>query len=30
MKDGEKAGMWVSAKRPDGEVLLMNGSITDP
>jgi hypothetical protein len=30
MKDGEKAGMWVSAKRPDGEVLMMNGSITDP
>jgi hypothetical protein len=25
MKNGEKGGMWISAKRPDGEVLLMNG-----
>jgi hypothetical protein len=30
MKDGEKGGMWVSGKRPNGEVLLMNGAITDP
>lgn len=29
MKDGEKAGMWVRATRPDGEVLLMNGEIKD-
>src|SRR5579863_7306060 len=29
MKNGDKAGMWVSAKRPDGEVLLMNGDIKD-
>jgi hypothetical protein len=28
-KDGQKAGMWVSGKRPDGEVLLMNGEIKD-
>lgn len=30
MKNGEKGGMWVTAKRPDGEVLLMNGEIKDP
>ncbi len=30
MKDGDKGGMWVSAKRPDGEVLMMGGAITDP
>jgi len=29
MKNGEKGGMWVTAKRPDGEVLLMNGEIKD-
>jgi len=29
MKNGEKGGMWVSAKRPDGEVLFMNGPIKD-
>jgi Family of unknown function (DUF6152) len=29
MKNGEKGGMWVSGKRPDGEVLLMNGEIKD-
>jgi hypothetical protein len=30
MKDGEKGGMWVSGKRPGGEVLMMGGAITDP
>jgi hypothetical protein len=30
MKDGEKGGMWVSGKRPTGEVLMMGGAITDP
>jgi hypothetical protein len=30
MKDGEKGGMWVTAKRPNGEILLMGGTITDP
>ena len=30
MKDGEKGGMWVSGKRPTGEVLQMGGAITDP
>jgi hypothetical protein len=30
MKDGEKGGMWVTAKRPNGEVLQMGGAITDP
>jgi hypothetical protein len=30
MKDGEKGGMWVSGKRPNGEVLMMGGAITDP
>jgi Cu/Ag efflux protein CusF len=30
MKDGEKGGMWVTAKRPTGEILLMGGAITDP
>jgi hypothetical protein len=29
MKNGEKAGMWVRATRPDGEVLLMNGEAKD-
>lgn len=29
MKDGSKAGMWLRATRPSGEVLLMNGEITD-
>jgi hypothetical protein len=29
MKNGEKGGMWVSAKRPDGEILLMNGEAKD-
>ena len=27
MKNGEKGGMWISAKRPDGEVLLMAGDV---
>lgn len=30
MKDGEKGGMWVSGKRPSGEVLMMGGAIKDP
>jgi hypothetical protein len=30
MKDGEKGGMWVTAKRPTGEILQMGGAITDP
>jgi hypothetical protein len=30
MKDGEKGGMFVSAKRPDGEIVRMGGAITDP
>ena len=30
MKDGEKGGMWVSAKRPNGETLMMSGDITEP
>jgi len=30
MKNGDKAGMWVTAKRPNGEILLMGGAITDP
>ena len=30
-RDGEKGGMWVSGKRPNGEVLNMNGgAITEP
>jgi hypothetical protein len=29
MKNGEKGGMWISAKRPTGEVLLMNGEAKD-
>jgi Family of unknown function (DUF6152) len=29
MKNGDKGGMWISAKRPDGEVLLMNGEIRE-
>jgi hypothetical protein len=29
MKNGEKGGMWVTAKRPTGEVLLMNGEVKD-
>jgi len=31
MRDGEKGGMFVNAKRPDGEVLTMTGgAITEP
>ena len=30
MKNGENGGMWVSGKRPSGDVLLMGGAITDP
>jgi hypothetical protein len=30
MKSGEKGGMWVNAKRPNGETLIMGGAITDP
>ena len=30
MKSGEKGGMWVNAKRPNGETLMMDGAITDP
>jgi hypothetical protein len=30
LKNGDKGGMWINAKRPNGEVLLMNGPITDP
>jgi len=30
MKSGEKGGMWVTATRPGGEVLVMGGAITDP
>jgi len=30
MKSGEKGGMWVNAKRPNGETLVMGGAITDP
>ena len=30
MKSGEKGGMWVTAKRPNGETLMMGGAITDP
>lgn len=30
MKNGDKGGMWVTGKRPNGEVLLMGGAITDP
>ena len=31
MKDGEKGGMFVNAKRPSGEVLTMTGgAITEP
>ena len=30
MKDGQKGGMWMSAKRPNGEVLMMSGEIVDP
>ncbi|PWU03562.1 MAG: hypothetical protein C5B51_18665 [Terriglobia bacterium] len=29
-KDGSKGGSWISAKRPDGEVLMMTGDITNP
>jgi hypothetical protein len=29
MKNGDKGGMWISGKRPTGEVLLMNGEIKD-
>lgn len=30
MKTGENGGMWMSAKRATGEVLMMGGAITDP
>jgi hypothetical protein len=30
MKSGEKGGMWMTAKRPNGETLMMGGEITDP
>ena len=30
MKNGEKGGMFVNAKRPGGETLVMGGEITDP
>ena len=30
MKSGEKGGMFVNAKRPGGETLVMGGEITDP
>ena len=30
MKDGQKGGSWVSAKRPTGEVLNMTGTVTNP
>jgi hypothetical protein len=30
LRDGGKAGMWMSAKRPDGAVLRMGGPVTDP
>ena len=29
MKNGEKGGMWVTATRPNGEVLMMGGPIKD-
>lgn len=29
-KDGSKGGMWMTAKRPNGEVLVMGGAITEP
>jgi hypothetical protein len=30
MKDGQKGGSWVTAKRPNGEVLSMGGAVTNP
>jgi hypothetical protein len=30
MKSGEKGGMFVNAKLPGGETLVMGGAITDP
>jgi|SRR4029079_11399473 hypothetical protein len=30
MKDGQKGGSWVTAKRPNGEVLNMGGAVTNP
>jgi uncharacterized protein DUF6152 len=30
MKDGQKGGSWVTAKRPNGEVLAMGGAVTNP
>ncbi len=30
MKSGEKGGMFVNAKTPGGETLVMGGAITDP
>jgi hypothetical protein len=29
-KDGSKGGSWMSAKRPNGETLMMGGPITNP
>jgi hypothetical protein len=29
-KDGSMGGMWVTAKRPNGEVLSMTGPVTNP
>ena len=29
-KDGSKGGLWMSAKRPSGETLMMGGPITNP
>ena len=30
VKSGDKGGMWMSAKGPKGETLMMGGEITDP
>jgi hypothetical protein len=30
MKDGQKGGSWITAKRPNGEVLQMGGAVTNP
>jgi hypothetical protein len=30
MKNGDKGGSFLSAKRPDGTPLVMGGAITDP
>src|SRR5437867_375819 len=29
-KDGANGGMWITAKRPNGEVLSMGGPVTNP